>query len=743
MGLLPIRSGESPTRIFRFGPFQLDARAGELRKRGIKVRLPAQSLQVLLMLLDRPGELVTREEIRTKLWPDDTVVEFDPSINAAIKKLREALGDSAEEPRYVETLARRGYRFLGEVERVGEPGGEGAPEPSTHLEPAAPAATAISLRRVWKKLDAGWIAAGILAVALATVEIIHLHETAPEMRALRLTILPPAGTSLEGQGPNRWPQMAVSPDGRRLAFIAISGAEKRIWVRPLDALVAHPLAGTEDAGMPFWSPDNRFLGFFVKRQLKKIDASGGPVVTLCDIATADNNWLGTWSRDGVILFSRQAGALLRVQASGGAATPATKLDEGRKEVTHRFPWFLPDGRHFLYAAAAVSSVPGRLTIRAGSLDSTEGKVLFEADSNAVYSQGRILFLRDGNLMAQPFDPRRMATTGDAVPVAERVRYHPYNSRGIFSLSDNGVLVYQVGTGLGKRQLSWLDRSGNNLGAFGDPAEFGSMYLSPNGKQVGVGAYESNTAEIWLYDVARGVRARFAPGPGRRNSPIWSPDGRTIVFASDQSGPSDLYRKASDGSGAEELLYADSLSKDPTSWSPDGKFLIYDASSRQSGINLWLLPLTPEQSGAPLNPIPLQQNGGDGQFSPDGRWVAYRSTESGRREIYIAAFRGKEPLSGKKWQVSTAGGQEPRWRRDGREIFFVAPDEKVMAAEVSFKGDSVEIGKVRELLGPVLPAFGYAYEVSADGQRFLAAVPTGQPAAEPLTVVENWTAGLKK
>ena len=1023
-------------RIVRFGPFELDLQTAELRKHGVKIRLHEQPFRILMMLLNQPGEVVSRDELRKVLWPNDTVVEFEHSINAAIQRLRDALGDSASDPRYVETLPRRGYRFVGTVEaeveaeprpvaplqpvetprvgaddltgkilaryrivgKLGE-GGMGvvyratdtklgrdvaikflphfftedeermagfsreakvlaslnhpniaqiygeedralvmelvpgatlkgplplhialnyakqiaealeaahekgivhrdlkpanvmvtpegvvklldfglaavargsnsladdpmkSPTISMHatqpgvilgtaaymspeqaagkpvdkradvwsfgvvlwemitgrrlfegetisltlagvlhgpidfdrFPPTTPSAIrdllrrcldrnaknrlrdigeariaieaalacetplldgtlgrstlaasvgqAFPFRRMWEKTGVGWIAAGMFAIALVALAIVHFRQAPPEVAAVRFTIFPPDGTSLENQLENRWPEMAVSPDGRRLAFIAYSGTQRRIWVRPLDAVTAHPLAGTEGAWEPFWSPDNRFLGFFVDRQLKKIDANGGPVLTLCDLGDENNNFPGAWSREGVILFSRRAGTLLRVPASGGAATPATQMDEDRKEATNRFPWFLPDGRHFLYAAGADDSLPGRLTIRAGSLDSSKSKVLFEADSNAVYSQGHLLFLRDGNLLAQPFDARRLATAGDAVPAAERVGHHPYSSQGIFSLSDNGVLVYQVGIGLGKRQLSWLDRSGNNLGPFGDPGDFGAMYLSPDGKHLGVGVYESNTGEIWLYDVARGVRTRFAPGPGRRVSPIWSPDGQKIVFSSDQGGPYDLYRKAADGSAAEELLYADTLGKDPTSWSPDGRFLIYDATNRQSRVDLWLLPLTREQPGAPLKPILLQQQGYDGQFSPDGRWVAYGSTESGKGEIYVAAFRGKEPLSGKKWQVSTAGGYHPRWRRDGKEIFF--EQGKVMAAEVSVNGDAVEIGKVHELFGPVLLAFGYPYEVSADGQRFLAAVPNGQPAAEPLTVVENWMAGLNK
>jgi DNA-binding winged helix-turn-helix (wHTH) protein/dipeptidyl aminopeptidase/acylaminoacyl peptidase len=738
MAVLPIRSGEPPVRIFRFGPFQLDARTGELRKRGVRVRLPDQSLQVLLMLLERPGDVVLREEIREKLWPDDTIVEFDPSINAAVKKLREALGDSADEPRYVETLARRGYRFLGEVETVGETSSEGAPGPPAPIETAASGHTAFSFRGVLKNPVVAWIAAGVVAVALAALAIIHLRQS-PSEAVLRFTVFPTGGTSLEnGQPGTNQPQMAVSPDGRRLAFIAVSGTERRIWVRSLDATAAQPLVGTEGATFPFWSPDSRSLGFFANRQLKKIDANGGPVITLCDGAVSGGG-PGSWSREGVILFGRPL--LLRVPASGGAATPATRLDEGRKEITHRFPWFLPDGRHFLYAASAVPG-PGRLTIRAGSLDSLESKVLFEADSNAVYSKGRLLFLRDEHtLMAQPFDPRRLVSVGDVVPAAERVRRQPYNSLGIFSVSENGVLVYQSGTDLGKRQMSWLGRSGKSAGALGDPLAFRTLNLSPDGKQLAVGADDSNITEIWLYDLARGARSRFASGPGHRKNPIWSPDGRTLVYDSDRGGREDLYRKPSDGSGTEELLYADDLNKEPTSWSPDGKFLIYDGLGPEAGGKVWLLPLTPEQPGAPLKPIPLVA-GGYGKFSPDGRWVAYQSGESGTQQIHVAAFRGKERLSGKRWQVSTAGGQQPRWRRDGKEIFFVAPASKLMTAEVSFKGDLVEIGKVRELFS-ILPGVGFEYDVTADGQRFLAAVPSTQPAPEPLTVVVNWTSGLNK
>jgi hypothetical protein len=361
-----------------------------------------------------------------------------------------------------------------------------------------------------------------------------------------------------------------------------------------------------------------------------------------------------------------------------------------------------------------------------------------SSSNAVYSSGYLLFLRGNTLMAQPFDEKRLATTGDAVPVAEQVTsiYPGMRAVGMFAVSQEGLLAYQT-VPMGSQQLTWFDRSGKPVGTLGDAGEIWSVDFSPDRKRVAVTLRGQND-DIWIYDVARGLPTRFTFSPASERNPIWSPDGRIIVYDSNAKGPLDLYYKAADGTGSEKLLYADGAAKAPTSWSPDGKFLLYNTVGNTW--DTWALPLGPKgATGAPSKLFPWlapRLQNGLAKFSPDGNWVAYMSGESGRPEIYVAPFPGP----GAKRQISTDGGSFPRWREDGKEIFYVGLNRTLMAAEVSIKSGSVEVGAIRSLGIPVT-APHYRYDVSADGQRFLVAAPVEQKS--PLTLVQNWTALLKK
>jgi serine/threonine protein kinase/Tol biopolymer transport system component len=586
-----------------------------------------------------------------------------------------------------------------------------------------------------------WIAiACALALVAAAVSFVHFRETPPELPPLRATILPPDNTTLDLVTLGL---PAVSPDGRRIVFSARTADGKApLWVRPLDALTAQPLAGTEGASFPFWSPDSRFIGFFADGKLRKIDASGGPAIPLADAPAIRG---GSWSPLGVILFGGDIGsALQRVSASGGEASPLSG-------VIGRLPWFLPDGRHFLYGDPRTGlrqSNVGRLTIRAGSLDGGEGKKLLDADTNAVYAEGHLLFMRGDALMAQPFDAKRLETTGEAVPVAQGIQSVMNNgSAGVFSVSQTGMLAFRSGGGEPATVLTWFDRDGKRGAAVGEPAILGSNFrISPDQKSLAaeIGERQANM-QIWIYDLARGLRTRFILDTAPNLFPSWSPDGGAIAFAYRRKEHYDLYRKAANGAGPEELLYADDLDKYPTSWSPDGKFLLYQTIRDPAGI--WALPLTPDQPGGPRKPFPVVQfplaNSGFGQFSPDGRWIAYQSNESGRSEVYATPF---PPGAGGKRQISNAGGARPEWRRDGKEIFYEGPGRRLMAAEVAVKGGALEVGQVRPLFvntgGSARNAFP-EYGVTADGQRFLIPMPIEEKSSEPLTLIQNWTAGLKK
>ena len=598
----------------------------------------------------------------------------------------------------------------------------------------------------------GWVAAALAGIAAIVLGVVHFREKPAELPVARFAVEPPPKTVFTTTATGPSPAL-VSPDGRRIVFSATSAdGNSQLWVRSLDALPAQPLPGTEGAAASFWSPDSQSIVYSIGGKLMKVEAAGGRPLTLADSPGLRG---GSWSPAGIIVFAPDStGALLRVAAGGGAAVPATKLDAARGENTHRFPWFLPDGRHFLFGAGRANPGPivpvstgggDPVAIRIGSLDSLDSKVLLEADSNAIYSQGYLLFLRETTLMAQPFDAKRLALTGEAVPLAEQVQ-HRFTTRsswyGLFSASETGLLAYQTGVGTGNLLLTWMDPSGKRLATAGDPTNLGRIQLSPDQKSAAVAATEGNNTDIWIYDLAHNLRTRFTFDPSVEREAVWSPDGRSIVFSSNRKGHFDLYRKASDGTGVEELLNSDGLDKYPTSWSPDGKFLLYWACcDPQLGFHSWVLPLTAGAKPFALLQTPI--NEWNPQFSPVGRWVAYQSTESGRGEIYVVPFGPDGGATGGKRQVSTAGGVSPRWRRDGKALFYIAPGGKLMAAEVEGKGGSLAVGQVKALFGP-LRVQGYFYDVSADGQRFLTVVPAEQAIpAEPITVVLNWTAGLKK
>jgi Tol biopolymer transport system component/tRNA A-37 threonylcarbamoyl transferase component Bud32 len=587
-----------------------------------------------------------------------------------------------------------------------------------------------------RNIRVAWSVAAVLLAVLALGGFTYFRRAPQDVQTTRFLFSPPA-TPLGAVSTNGVSApLAVSPDGRRIAFIVGSAdGENLLWVHSLDTLTAQPLPGTEGALSPFWSPDNQFIAFFAGGKLKKIDVSGGPPITICDAPGPPAG--GAWSQYGVIVFSpTNTTALQRVSASGGVPTAATTLRAG--ESSHWRPFFLPDGRHFLYRAMAGSAV---LPIYMGSLDSTEGKVLLNSDSNnVVYSQGHLLFLRDTTLMAQPFDAQRIVLTGEAVPVAEQVETQGIPPYGIFSASENGVLAYLGGTSSAGNQLVWFDRTGRQIGVLGDRALYSDLALSPDGKRVSVSipTQAGKGEDIWLYDVARGLRTRFTFGSGVARDALWSPDGSRIVFSSNRKGHFDLYQKASSGAGSEEVLLEARPDKDAVSWSPDGRSILYMTGyAPTTGTDLFELPLSGDRKPIPF--LNTQFNESSGRFSPDGRWVAYVSDESGRNEVYVTSFPGP----GGKWQSSVGGGSLPRWRHDGSEIFYLGPDNKLMAAAVNAKGSSFEVGAVKPLFQTHATAYRYSYDVTPDGQRFLISTAPEQPGTAPITIVLNWAAGLKK
>jgi eukaryotic-like serine/threonine-protein kinase len=603
-----------------------------------------------------------------------------------------------------------------------------------------------------------WALVGMaLAAAIAIGVILNVARPTDEAAGLKATILPPPETSITDRGlaaPGR--RLALSPDGKRLAFTA-AGLDGiiRLWVRRLDSLSAQQLVGTEGAVYPFWSPDSQFIAFFSedgrrRSKLIKMDGAGGPPVTLCELPST-NATGGTWNRDGVILFGMFGtadGEIRRVSAVGGTPTSVTTLDANIGETRHFTPYFLPDGRHFLYLATGAKDrgpfEPNGLY--AGSLDSHERKLLISGGSIAKYANGHLLFLRGSTLMAQAFDANRLAFGGEAFPVAEQVLVGgPTGTAGAFTVSENGVLAYQTGSE-NPSLLTWLDRAGARLGVLGEPGFMGELSLSPDGSRLAVTQFDERGAnvDVWLYDVARGVRTRFTSGPRIEGGAVWSPDGKRVIFTANRKTASDfdLYVKPTDGPGADELLLAGPHAESAESWSADGRFVAYTNQRTfldtvpSGAADVWVLPLFGD-----WKPISfLQTNFAETQprFSRDGRWIAFVSNESGRNEVYVAPFPGP----GAKVPVSTSGGVQPRWRGDGREIFYLAAGGRLMAAAVN-GNTSFEVGAARPLF-TFRPRglAGASYDVSADGQRFLVNALV-DVAPQPVTLVVNWLAGLKK
>ncbi|MBA2525783.1 MAG: serine/threonine-protein kinase [Pyrinomonadaceae bacterium] len=600
------------------------------------------------------------------------------------------------------------------------------------------AALPLTAERPKNRERLGWIVAGVLLLGLLAAlpfVIAYLRRAPVDERVLKFSILPPDNADLTGA----MPSLALSPDGRRLAFFAASEGKNVLWVRSLDSLSAQALPGTEGvtAVSVFWSPDSRFIGFFAGGKLKKIDASGGPPQTLCD---AGINRGGTWNRDGVIVFATgTSGPLYRVSASGGDPVPVTTLDQSRFETSHRWPYFLPDGRHFLYFVRSNKAESGGIYI--GSLDSKETRHLLPTALNAVYAPpGFLLFLRNETLMAQRFDADKLELTGEPSPVADHVAYNLGLGRATFAVSENGVLAFRNGGGQTNLPL-WFDRGGKQIGSLGEAGTYFTLWLSPDERRAAADRMDkqTGTTDIWLFDVLSGIPSRFTTDPASDSNPLWSPDGSRIVFTSGREGVSNLYQKIASGLGNEEVLLKSSETKEPDDWSSDGQFIVYQTSNPKTKWDLWVLPMSGERQPFPF--LQTEFNEQQAQFSPDGKWIAYTSDESGAPEVYLQTF----PASAGKWRISTGGGGQPKWRRDGRELFYIAADRKLMAVDVKL-GATFEAGVPKALFGTrvltLTDNFRNHYAVTADGQRFLINSNVEETSIAPISVVVNWTADLK-
>jgi eukaryotic-like serine/threonine-protein kinase len=579
-----------------------------------------------------------------------------------------------------------------------------------------------------------WAVAGLALAAAATVAFVHFGERPAQKPVVRFQVVPPEKLNVD--------HARLSPDGRSLAILAGG----RLWIRPLDSLELKNLGGTEGASLPFWSPDSAFLGFFAQGKLKKISVAGGPPQTLCDAPAARG---GTWNQEGVIVFAPGAsGALQRVSAAGGVPAPVTKTTG-----SHRYPEFLPDGRHFLYLAregpetrgVTLGSLDGMAPVRLVAEDSSARYVSPETSASGGSSHGYLLFVRQVTLMAQPFNLDRLQTSGEIFPVADQVGSVAGAGLGQFATSENGVLAYWSSAGFG-REFVWVDRTGQQIGQAFPAGDWPDFRLSRDDKRVVFSQVESANQDIWVRDIARGVRARLSFDSAQDNLPIWSPDGLRVLWPSNRQGGSyNLFIKSATGASQEELfLKMGTPTGWANDWSRDGRHILYQIPGSNTGQDLWIAQGDGKTS-ADEKPTPYLQGPFDeqnGVFSSDSRWIAYVSNESGIDEVYVRPF----PLSGGQWQVSSGGGTAPRWRQDGSELFYIASDHNLMAATVRAVGASFETGAPSRLFSiPIVSGIVVRdeYAVSADGKRFLVSRPPGNAAAAPITVVVNWLTGLKR
>ena len=602
------------------------------------------------------------------------------------------------------------------------------------------------------------LASTVLSACLAAMAgwflFLYFGQNVTTPPVVKLQLVPPERTTFG--------TISISPDGRRVAFTAVGASgNEQLWVRQLDSVRGQPLPNTDGASYPFWSPDSRFVGFFAKGKLKKIDASGGTPQTICELVNNRGGARGgTWNRDGIILFTAEPYGpepIYQVSAAGGEPKTVAGHEPSEQQNHHHWPTFLPDGRHFLYFAAN-NTQPERTGIYLASLDTDEARLLIKAETSAAYAlrpagaprgSDYIFFVRERTLMAQPFDRRALNVVGDPVPLAVDVGADSFGnvgtSRANFSISETGVLVYADAGGAGGAQLTWLDRTGKPLGLLWSPGINISATISPDGKQVAVQREDGRGgADIWLMDVARGTALRFTSDPIYHAGPTWSPDGKEIVYFAIRDGRWQLWEKPSDGGGEERLLLKTNTDLVTQDVSPDGRFLLYgdiDPKDRKGDLSILFLQgaLEGQTHSVPFVHTPFDEN--FAEFSPDGKWVVYQSDESGRYEVYVRPVRPDGTAGAGKWQISTNGGIEPHWPRGGKEIFYISPDNTLNAVDVKM-GGTFEAGVPHSLFS-TRPSGVQRYNVASDGQRFLVSVPSEATISAPVTVVLNWFEELKR
>ena len=663
---------------------------------------------------ERDNWIDTLSAIRNEEPPEFESADGQPSVPAAVERIG---------MRCLEKRAERRFQSAGDLAFALETLSGSGTSWRTISAATAPAPG----RASWRTRLPWLVAGSALLLAAAAFAPPYFRRAPAGARVVRFAVPLPEKVAFLADVETH--NVAVAPDGRRVAFAAVAEGQRRLYLRALDQVGAHPLAGTEGAKSPFWSPDSRYVAFFAEGKLKRVEAAGGPVQTICDVPAQDTT--GSWGRDGTILFAycrEDFCGLYRVSAAGGAPAPALKA----VKVLPDWVSFLPDGRRFIFYGQARQKESSGLN--AGTLGSEEVKLLTAVPHTRVeYAPpGFLLYAREGALLAQPFDADSLRLSGEPAVIVEHMPYFDKTGWAEFSVSETGVLVHAAD--ILTARLVWLDRMGRETGQIGGPNLYGDVRLSPDGQRLAVMINDARTtsADIWIYDLARDSRARFASGPADDSNPVWSPDGRRLAyFSCCEEGKSTLRIKESGDTAGAAASPLDSGFVGPQDWSPDGRFILYTLNDPEVQRDLWALPL--DDGGKPVPFAQTEFNEVNARFSPDGHFIAYVSNETGADESYVKRFGG-----GEKWRVSTAGGTFPRWRRDGRELFYLAADGKLMSVAISGR-DTFEAATP----APLFPVgIVWDYDVAADGKRFVAAAGVTQAQYAPFTVVLNWAAELE-
>jgi serine/threonine-protein kinase len=714
-----IDAPSSVTRIIRFGPFELDLRSGELRKNGSIVGLQDQPLQVLSVLLERRGELVTREELRQRLWPADTFVDFEHGLNAAVKRLRDTLGDSADAPRFIETIPRRGYRFKMTIDNT--------------ATLSSPTASGIRSRGRWIRAAIG---AALVATALPIASRVWqatraVDSPAPVHFTLEVEQSGVTAAAIVGGGA----VVAVCPDGSCVAYRGAQQGIARLYLHHFNRLASAAIPNTEGGYGPFFSPDGRWLGFFADGRLKKISLDKLDVETLCD---APDEWGATWAPDGHIFFAATGtGPIMRVSAEGGGSEPVTRLDEGSAEVSHRWPVLLPDGDRLLFQSTDAS---GRSRIVLQALGTGRRQTLLDRGEYPRFAaSGHLLFSVGASLWAVPLNAGAARLDGPAVDLTEKTFgvLGGSNRQGMFDVSRNGVFAYiQLSRRMTDSTLWRVERSGRANQLTDLRRAFQWPRFSPDGRRLAVTITDGVGSNIWTYDLLRQSLTRLT-FDGDNEAAIWSPDGRRFAFRSNRAGPFNLFQMSVDGAGPVERLVTSNLSKYPGSWSPDGRELMFQEQGLTTDFDLWILSLTGDHSRQPF--VNSQYGEWDGLFSPDGRRVAYTSLESGRLEVYVRSYRGP----GGKRQVSNEGGNSPVWSRSGKELFYMN-GRKMMVVTIGARSE-LTVGKPELLFEGDYAFAGYLanFDVTPDDRAFVMVRSEQSKSWVQLNVVLNWFDELKR